>query len=277
MVGFLKRQLWIVFLAHQLLIFALAFGFLTSIRKITGRTIHGGRDPIGPIDAAALIVLSIVVIVITWALYRWVKGKDAPSLGLKPSRRRLIDLIVGLVIGFIFVITPYIIAIFTGTAFVQDRITAHFSYPTVARILGFSLFLLLLQSVMEETANRAFPMRLWNHRSLLFRIAIPSAFFAALHLADEQFSFERIAILLLAGVIQCLAYVLTGNIWFTSGLHAGANSASFSLSGLWHAGGVVTVVGWITYPKWASLLLMLITVSIAVALSRRYRRELEPN
>lgn len=268
---FLKRHLWIVFLAHQLLIFSMAFGFLTSVRKITGRSIHGGRDPVGPIDGAALIFLSVVVIAITWALYHWVKGKDAPSLGLKPSVRRLIDLVIGLIIGFVFVITPYIIAIFTGAAFVQDRITAHFGYPTAVRIVGFAFFLLLLQSVMEETANRAFPMSLWNHRSLVFRIVVPSIFFAALHLADEQFSLERITILLLAGVVQSLAYVLTGNIWFTSGLHAGANSASFSLSGLWHAGGVVSVVGWLTYPKWASILLMLVAISVAVVLSRRYR------
>lgn len=269
MAEFLKRHLWIVFLAHQALIFTLAVGFLTSVRKITGRTIHGGRDPVGPIDGAALIILSIIVIAFTWALYHWVKGKDAPSLGLKPSVRRLIDLVVGLVIGFVFVITPYIIALFTGMAFVQDRITAHFSYPTAARILGFAFFLLLLQSVMEETANRAFPMRLWNHRSLLFRIVVPSIFFAALHLADEQFSFERIIILLLAGVVQSLAYILTGNIWLTSGLHAGANAASFSLTGLWHAGAVVSVVGWPSYSNWVPLLVMLIVLTVAVALSRR--------
>lgn len=94
MVEFLKRHLWIVFLAHQLLIFALAFGFLNSVRKITGRSIHGGRDPIGALDGTALIILSGAVIAITWALYNWIKGKDAPSLGLKPSPRRLIDLIV---------------------------------------------------------------------------------------------------------------------------------------------------------------------------------------
>ena len=272
---FLKRHVWIVFLAHQLLIFSLAVGFLTSVRRLTGRTIHAGRDPIGPIDGAILVILSIVVIAITWALYHWVKGKDAPSLGLKPSLHRLIELIAGLLIGFVVAITPYITALLSGTASVQDQITAHFSYPTAAKILSVAFFLLLLQSVMEETANRAFPMRLWDHRSLIFRIVVPSIFFAALHLADEQFSLERIVILLLGGIVQSLAYALTGNIWLTSGLHAGANSASFSLSGLWHAGGVVAVVGWVSYSKWASLLLMFIAFSIAVGISRKFFNQRE--
>lgn len=123
---------------------------------------------------------------------------------------------------------------------------------------------------MEETANRAFPMRLWQERPLLFRLVVPSIFFAALHLADEQFSFERMAVLLLAGVVQSLAYALTGNIWLTSGVHAGANSASFSLSGLWHAGAVLTVVGRPSYPNWVSILFALVAFSMAVGISRNF-------
>lgn len=140
MVGLLRRHVWAVFLAHQLLIFTFAVGFLTSVRRITGRTIHGGRDPIGPIDGAALIVLSIVVIAITWALYHWVKGKEATPLGIAPTPRRLIDLVAGLVIGFAFVIFPYIIALWRGTAAIQDRITSHFGYLAAAGILSVAFF-----------------------------------------------------------------------------------------------------------------------------------------
>ena len=78
---------------------------------------------------------------------------------------------------------------------------------------------------MEETANRAFPMRLWQHRSLLFRVLVPSIFFAAIHFAGEEVSFERSGVLLIAGITSSLAYALTGNIWLASGLHAGANIA----------------------------------------------------
>ena len=271
MVELLRRHVWAVFLAHQLLIFTFAVGFLTSVRRITGRTIHLGRDPIGLIDGAALVVLSVLVMVITWALYRWVKGEEAPPLGIAPSRRRLMDLIAGLVVGFGFAVSPYIVALWRNTATINDWITTHVSHATVIRILGVAFFLLLLQSVVEETANRAFPMRLWDQRSLLFRIVIPSIFFAALHLADEQFSLERIVVLILAGVVQSLAYAITGNIWLTSGVHAGANTATFSVSGLWHAGAIVSMIGRPGYPTWITAVLMLAVFSVAFALSRRYK------
>ena len=122
---------------------------------------------------------------------------------------------------------------------------------------------------MEETANRAFPMRLWERRSHWFRLLVPSVFFAVIHLADEQFSFERFSILLVAAVVQGLAYALTGNIWLTSGVHAGANWAAFSVSGLWHAGAVVSVTGQPSIPNWMSVMLALTVFSMAFVLSRR--------
>ena len=111
MTEFLKHHLWAVFLAHQMLILTLAVAFLTLIRRITGRTIHGGRDPVGVSDGAALVALSVGVMLITWALYRRVKSPGALPLGIAPSPRRFIDLIAGLLIGFAFIIRPYIHAL----------------------------------------------------------------------------------------------------------------------------------------------------------------------
>lgn len=273
-VRFLRHHLWVVFLAHQSLIFITAIVFLTSIRRITGRTIHLGRDPVGLIDGAALIVLSVGVIFLTRAVYRWVKGENAPSLGIALTHRRFMELLAGMLIGFAVNISPYVSALLMGTAVVHDRITAQFGNLTTARILAVAFFLLLLQGVMEETANRAFPMRLWEHRSLLFRVLIPSIFFAAIHLADEAFSLGRMGILLLGGITQSLAYALTGNVWLTSGVHTGANLASFSVSGLWHAGAVVTLVGHVAIPNWFTVTLMLVLLGVPFLWLQRYKKTL---
>jgi len=271
---FLKRQLWIAFLIHQLLIFVLAFGFLNLVRAISGRTIHGGRDPIGLIDGVGLVLLSVGVIVFTIFFYRWIKDKDAPPLGIEISFRRFIELIIGLLIGFAFVIAPYLIAYLNGIAFVADRITAHFGGFQIIQIITGAFFLLLLQGVMEEIANRAFPIRLWEHRSILFRILFPSVIFALLHLADENFSFERIAVLITAGVTLSLAYLLTGNIWFTSGVHTGANAATFALSGLWHAGAIVALVGQPAYPNWIAGVSMLVVLSAVFVFKKNYLKKI---
>lgn len=266
---FAKKHRWLVFLTHQGLIFLTAVVFLTSVRRLTGRTIHFGQDPLGLIDGAALIVLSIGLVVFTRTLYHWVRGPSATPLGIALSPRRFVDLVAGLVIGFAFTILPYVDAFLSGTATIRDRITTHFDSLTIARIIAVAFVLLLLQSVTEETANRAFPMRLWEDHPFWFRVLVPSVFFAAIHLADEEFRIERIGMLLLAGVIQSFAYALTGNIWLASGLHAGANLASFIPTGLWHAGAVVALVGHIRVPNLVMPIVMFVILATLLILRNK--------
>jgi membrane protease YdiL (CAAX protease family) len=268
---FLRQNLWAAFLAHQAGLFIVAIVFLSSVRRITGRTIHLGQDPFGLGDGAALVVLSVAVILLTRVFYRWIKGDQAPSLGLRPTLRRLLDLFVGLVIGSLYVLAPWVSALWLGTAAIHDRITAHFDGFSVARILTVAFFMLLLAAMMEETANRAFPMRLWEHRSLAFRLVVPSIFFIAIHIVSEPFSFERIGVLFVAGILFGIAYLLTGNIWLASGFHAGGNLAGFSVSGLWHAGAVVALTGRPTIPYWASGLILILLFGAAFVWLRRCR------
>jgi membrane protease YdiL (CAAX protease family) len=272
-----RRHLWAAFLAHQAGLLIIAVGFLTSVRRITGRRIHLGQDPIGLVDGAALAALSIAVILLTPVFYHWVKGPEASPLGLALSPRRLLDLVIGLLVGFGSFIAPWVIALAQGTASIHDRIDSHFDSFTIARIVTVAFFMLLLASIMEETANRAFPMRLWEHRSLAFRLVVPSIFFVALHLISEPFSVERIGILFMAGVLQGIAYLLTGNIWLCSGLHAGANVASFSVTGLWHAGAIIALVGRPAIPNWGAAVIMLAVFSAIFALRRRTAKLLPQN
>jgi membrane protease YdiL (CAAX protease family) len=272
----LKRNLWAAFLAHQAGLAITAILFLWLVRRITGRTIHFLRDPIGLGDGTALVVLSIAVILLTRVFYRWIKGENAPSLGIALTPRRFLDLVIGLLTGFAFTIAPWVSSLWRGTASIHDRITSHFDSFSVARILTVAFFMLLLQGMMEETTSRAFPMRLWEHRSLAFRMIVPSIFFVAIHLVSEPFNFERIGVLFMAGIVLSIAYALTGNVWFASGVHTGANFAGFSISGLWHAGAIVALIGRPTIPYWAPTIIMLAVFSAMFALQRRYRAKLEP-
>ena len=239
---------------------------------MTGRQIHGGQDPVGLIDGAAIIILSVAVVGFTFLLYRWLFGSTLP-LGIRVRARSALDFIVGLFTGFIFIIIPWLIALTTGRAIISDRIWSHYSGGLAAGISAFALLLLVSQSITEETANRAFPIRLWNEKSLLFRIFVPSLFFAALHLANEQFSLERFGILLMAGTLQSFAYLITGDIWLTSGVHFGANLASFSVSGLWHAGAIVSVAGQPAYPNWVAVFSLMIATWVTYIFLRRYKAE----
>ena len=270
----LKRNLWAAFLAHQAGLAIIAIVFLSLVKRITFRTIHFLRDPIGLGDGTALVVLSIAVILLTRVFYLWIKGGEAPPLGIAVTPRRFLDLVVGLLTGFVFTIAPWVSALWRGTASIHDRITNHFDSFSVARILTVAFFMLLLQGLMEETTNRAFPMRLWEHRSLAFRMIVPSIFFVAIHMVSEPFSFERTGVLFMAGLQLSIAYALTGNVWLASGVHTGANLAGFSIGGLWHAGAVVALVGRPSIPYWAVTMIMLAVFSAMFALTRLYRAKL---
>jgi membrane protease YdiL (CAAX protease family) len=267
--GFLKAHTWVVFLGHQAFLFATAAGFLYAVRRLTGRAVHLGREPLGVWGEAALAALSLTVIALTCALYRWARGADAEPLGLAPSARRLFEMVLGAVVGFALAAWPWAFALASGGAFVSDDVMAHFAGLELLRVVGVGVVLLFLGAFTEEVANRAFPLRLWRHRALAFRVVVPSLFFAAVHLAGEPVAFGRFATLFAGGVIQSLAYLLTGDVWLASGLHFGANYAGFSASGLWHAGALAEVVGQTVAPNWVAVALMLATVAVLFALLKR--------
>lgn len=260
--GRLKQSPWAVFLLHQGVVFVSAFAFISAIRRLTGRDIHLGREPIGLAGGIALVVLSTAIIAFTVWLYRWAKGADAPPLGIGFSVRRSLELLAGLVFGFVFAGLPWAISLWNGGAAVTDRIGAYFTGLSAVGMIAGGFFLLFLQGVMEEVTNRAFPMRLWDHRPLLYRLIVPAVFFAALHLAGEGFEFERAFVLVVFAVALGLAYALTGNIWLASGIHVGGNVAIFSMTGLWHAGAVVSVSGEPAWPVWVGALGMLVVMGL---------------
>lgn len=266
---FFKRHQWAVFLLHQALLFATALAFLSIVRRVTGRDVHLGREPIGALGGAALLLLSVAIVALTWTLYRWVRGRAAPPLGLALTRRRTLECAAGTVAGYVLGAWPWAFGLLTGASFVRERVGAHFGGAGVARVLAAALLLLFASAFTEEVANRAFPVRLFSRRSLVFRLLVPSLFFAVVHLAGEPFAAGRFAALVAGGVAQSIAYALTGNVWLPAGLHFGANFASFSASGLWHAGAIVEVVGRPLVPDWAPTLLILVAALAALALLRR--------
>ncbi len=272
----LRGHRWVAFLLHQAFLFILAVGFLSAVRTATGRAIHLGRDPIGLVDGIALVLLSAVVVCATYFYYRILKGRDAAPLGLKPSFRRMLELLGGLGIGFGFFIAPWLVAISQERATISGRIEDHFDTFSISTILATAFFLLLVQAITEETANRAFPIRLWEDRTLIFRLLVPALFFAIIHFVNEPFEWERLAILMLAGILQGLAYVLTGNIWFTTGIHTGANVASFSITGSWYAGAVVSITGEPAVSNTAAATALTVVLALAVYL-RKDREKERPN
>lgn len=266
----LKRHRWAVFLIQQAIIFAIGFAFLSLVRLFTGKTLRGGRDPVGWFDGAAYVLLLIAIILITRGLYYWVEGNDAPPLGIALSPRRFLLFLAGFLLGFVFNSWAWMSGLVAGTAAVRDQIGLHLDGTGITRALLTGLLMGLANSLLEEITNRAFPMMLWRHRSLAFRMFVPSLFFAAQHLVAEPFDLARFVYLISLGVVLSAAFALTGNIWLGVGFHTGYFLASVSLSGLWHMGAIVAISGRPILPVWV-LDVILGAVAVAVFVWLRFR------
>jgi len=241
--AFLRRHDWLAFLLQQFLVFALAVVLLQGARLLTGKSIHGGKDMMGPVEFVAMLVLFAAMIGVSVWMYRGAAGPKAPALGLVPSVRGLGHALVGFALGLVAVGWPLFISLASGQMHVTETLFSRFEATRVLGMLALGTVTLTANSIVEEVTSRAVPFQLFRHRALLFRVLVPALLFAALHLADEPFRLGAFYSRTIAGIVFGLAYLLTRDIWFASGLHTGTNQAVLLASGKWHMGALVHASG----------------------------------
>jgi membrane protease YdiL (CAAX protease family) len=131
---------------------------------------------------------------------------------------------------------------------------------------------MLGNSYVEEATSRAFPIQVLRRYSALFRIFVPTLFFAIIHLADEKFSVSAFYSRIVAGVALSLGYFATGNVWLASGLHTGWNFGETWADGNWTAVAAVSVDGEPLGPAWIpNAIWTLLVIGASVWLWRRVR------
>lgn len=246
----LRTHRWALFPLQQAITFGVGLLFLGIVRQLTGKTLHGGEDPLGWIEFSSYIVIVSGFVWGTARLHRWVHGPTAPDLGLTPSTKRLLELTVGLVVGMVANGWLWILSLVTGDARIADTIANHHGPEAVAGLIALGVMVTLLNGLLEETTSRAFPARLFEDRSILFRVGLLAAFFALQHLVDEPFRVGRLLYLAGFGAILTVAYIWRGNIWLPLGLHSGYLLASIAPGGRWHLGSIYDLTGRYAVPLW---------------------------
>src|SRR5262249_16922986 len=146
--------------------------------------------------------------------------------------------------------------------------------------VGFWLVLLVVNSYVEEAMSRAFPMRLFYDRGIVFRVVLTSLVFAALHLADEGFRLDAFISRAMYAVPLALAYIATEDVWLSAGIHTGMNYAIVARSGAWHSGALVRLQGSpLVSDDVTACLVALLAVGVYASLARqrmRYRAGVAP-
>ena len=270
--AFLRRHPFALFLLHQVVVFGCGMAFLVTVRALSGRTLHGARDPLGALDGAAYFVLVALIVAGTVWLWSRVREPSAPPLGLAPSVLRLWRAALGCSAGFALNAVPWLGALLFGSARVETWSWDALPAGGVALALAVGLAMGIGNAFLEEATSRAFPLRVLERWRLRARIAAAALAFAAQHLVDEGFAPARFLYLTSLGVIFAAAYAHTGDVYLGFGLHLGWYLASVVPAGRWHAGSLFALEG-SPMPSYAVIdgLLLLVALSLWIAAPRFVR------
>ena len=167
------------------------------------------------------------VFIMTGAVYiarRWLDRRSFVSLGLKPNRRALTDVLIGILItlpmmGLIFALewaAGWLT--FEGFAWQIDPISIVFKEILVI------FFIFVMVGWSEELLSRGYHLQnLESGLNTFWAVLLSSAVFGALHLGNPNATWISAVGILLAGIFLSYGYLRTRQLWLPIGLHIGWN------------------------------------------------------
>jgi len=182
----------------------------------------------GPFGGAGLLVdLVVELIAVTLAVYgarRFLDHRTFVSLGLVLRRRSFLDFLAGLGITFLMMGTIFLIEKSQGWLELTGLAWGMQSPGDVAVGVAVFLVVCLLVGWNEELISRGYHLQtIASGTSLVWGWFLSSAVFGALHLGNPYASWMAAAGIVLAGMFLGYAYVRTGQLWLSMGLHVGWN------------------------------------------------------
>jgi len=181
-----------------------------------------------PSEDSQILVAEILTIVAftfaTWLARRLLDRRSFRSLGFELNRHVLRDLAFGFVLPGILMGGIYVFESALGWLHFEGW--AWQAAPAEVVIRGLIVYLLafVLTGYGEELISRGYQLQnLATGLNLPLAVFISSAIFAALHLANPGASWASVLGILGAGYFLAYAWVRTGQLWLSMGLHIGWN------------------------------------------------------
>ncbi len=179
------------------------------------------------ISTNLLIQQALNVFIMTGSIYiarRWLDRRSFVSLGLKPNRRALTDVLIGILItlpmmGLIFALewaTGWLT--FEGFAWQIDPLSI------VIKEILVIFFIFVMVGWSEELLSRGYHLQtLESGLNTFWAVLLSSAVFGALHLGNPNATWISAVGILLAGIFLSYGYLRTRQLWLPIGLHIGWN------------------------------------------------------
>lgn len=166
--------------------------------------------------SVSIIVQNIALIGSTMIIWKAFEKKKVKFMGIINLKEGYKELGLGLLLGSVTITVVAVILSFMG----QVRLVNSLSKPNISYQLILGLIAFIAVGFGEEIFGRAYCMTVLKQtRNKYAVIAISSAIFAAMHLANSGISFLALINLFLVGAIFGYMFMKSGNVWMPIGFH----------------------------------------------------------
>ena len=199
----------------------------TILLIVLGAVVSIASSFLGPLNGSMLWSQILNFIIITGSVYvarRWLDKRSFESLGLKLDKHTLLDVLAGIGITFVQMGFIYILMLglgwltFEGFAWQFDPINV-----VIGSVITFFIAFIFV-GWNEELLSRGYQLQtIASGLNLFWGVIISSAVFGLLHLGNPNATWVSAAGIFFAGVYLAYAYIRTGQLWLSIGLHIGWN------------------------------------------------------
>lgn len=166
------------------------------------------------------IALAFAVVIPLVVMARFVDKRPLTTVGFGPPR--MLDLLIGTIIGALILATPLSVLLMIGAARYAPDLSAF-----TAQALALGLITCLFNVVTQQVLVRSYVFQeLWAKYGAWTAAAVTTAIFVALHAGPISQGTQGLiaaANIAVASLMMSLAYVRTGQLWLAIGLHLGWN------------------------------------------------------
>ncbi|HEY5983134.1 MAG TPA: CPBP family intramembrane glutamic endopeptidase [Anaerolineales bacterium] len=150
--------------------------------------------------------------------------RSFPSLGLQLERMALVDFVLGIAITFLMMGLIFSLEWLLGWLEPTGFAWQFQSWSEVLGEVGLFLIVCLMVGWNEELMSRGYHLQtIASGTTLTLGWIISSTAFGLLHLANPHANLVAVIGILLAGLFLGYAYIRTGRLWLSIGLHTGWN------------------------------------------------------
>ena len=160
----------------------------------------------------------------TFLARRYLDKRSIVSLGLKPGKQAVQDILAGITISFFQMGLIFGLEFALGWTRIDGFAWQFDPGLTVLTGLGLWLIIFLVVGWQEELLSRGYQLQtIESGLNLFWAVLLSSSVFGILHIFNPGASWISTLGIILAGLFLALPFILTRQLWLSIGLHIGWN------------------------------------------------------